>query len=154
MTNVENACAGGATAFHHAWMGVASGLYDITMAVGAEKINHPNKMKIFAGFLSGLDVENIGKNLDTMITFFMTEEDKENMRKSVAHYAGAAKKEKGKRKKKPTIKEKLDEYYDMFTVFIHLKDNLGTDTVNKLRKLMGGDHSPFMDVYAFALASI
>jgi len=100
--------------------------------------------------LSGLDVENIGKNLDTMTTFFMTEEDKENMRKSVAQYAGAAKKEKGKRKKKPTIKEKLDEYYDMFTVFIHLKDNLGTDTVNKLRKLMGGDHSPFMDVYAFA----
>lgn len=150
MTNVENACAGGSTAFHHAWMGVASGLYDITMAVGAEKINHPNKMKIFAGFLSGLDVENIGKNLDTMTTFFMTEEDKENMRKSVAHYAGAAKKEKGRRKKKPTIKEKLDEYYDMFTVFIHLRDNLGTDTVNKLRKLMGGDHSPFMDVYAFA----
>ena len=38
MTNVENACAGGSTAFHHAWLGVASGLYDITMAVGAEKV--------------------------------------------------------------------------------------------------------------------
>ena len=63
MTNVENACAGGSTAFHHAWLGVASGLYDITMAVGAEKINTPNKMKSFAGFLSGLDVENIKKTL-------------------------------------------------------------------------------------------
>ena len=38
ITNVENACAGGSTAFHHAWLGVASGLYDVTMAVGAEKL--------------------------------------------------------------------------------------------------------------------
>lgn len=149
MTNVENACAGGSTAFHHAWMGVASGLYDITMAVGAEKINHPNKMKIFAGFLSGLDVENINKNLESMTTFFMNEEDKKNMRASVAKYAALAKNGKGK-KKKQSIKEKLDEYYDMFTVYIHLKDTLGNETVSKLRKLMTGDHSPFMDVYAFA----
>ena len=59
MTNVENACAGGSTAFHHAWLGVASGLYDITMAVGAEKLHSSNKMKVFAGFLGGLDIENI-----------------------------------------------------------------------------------------------
>jgi len=50
ITNVENACAGGSTAFHHAWLGVASGLYDITMAVGAEKLNNPNKYAVFAGF--------------------------------------------------------------------------------------------------------
>ena len=150
MTNVENACAGGSTAFHHAWMGVASGLYDVTMALGAEKINHPNKMKIFAGFLSGLDVENINKNLETMTIFSMTNEDKKNMRESVAKYAAVAKKEKGRKKKKQTFKNKFNEYYDMFTVYIHLKDTLGNETVSKLRKLMGGDHSPFMDVYAFA----
>jgi acetyl-CoA acetyltransferase len=150
MTNVENACAGGSTAFHHAWMGVASGLYDVTMALGAEKINHPNKMKIFAGFLSGLDVENINKNMENMNIFSMTEQDKENMRKSVAKYSALAKKEKSKKKKKQSFKEKFNEYYDMFTVYLHLKDTLGNETVSKLRKLMGGDHSPFMDVYAFA----
>jgi acetyl-CoA acetyltransferase len=149
MTNVENACAGGSTAFHHAWMGVASGLYNVTMAVGAEKINHPNKMKIFAGFLSGLDVEGIDKSLATMNIFSMTEDDIKEMRQSVAKYSALAKKEKGK-KKKQTVSEKLDEYYDMLTVYLHLKDNLGKETVGKLRKLMGGDHSPFMDVYAFA----
>jgi len=150
MTNVENACAGGSTAFHHAWMGVASGLYDITMALGAEKINHPNKMKIFAGFLSGLDVENINNNLKNINIFSMTEEDIKNMRESVAKYAVVAKKEKKKSKKKQTFKDKLNEYYDMLTVYLHLKDNLGNETVSKLRKIMGGDHSPFMDVYAFA----
>jgi acetyl-CoA acetyltransferase len=151
MTNVENACAGGSTAFHHAWMGVASGLYDITMALGAEKLNHPNKMKIFAGFLTGLDIENIGKNIDSMTTFFMTDEDKKNMQECVAKYSASAKKEKGKKRRKQSLKEKLDDYYNMFTVYIHLKDNLGNETVNKLRRMMGGgDHSPFMDVYAYA----
>lgn len=150
MTNVENACAGGSTAFHHAWMGVASGLYDVTMALGAEKINHPNKMKIFAGFLSGLDVENINKNMENMNIFSMTEQDKKNMRESVAKYSALAKKEKSKKKKKQSFKQKFNEYYDMFTVYLHLKDTLGNETVSKLRKLMGGDHSPFMDVYAFA----
>jgi len=59
ITNVENACAGGSTALHHAWYGVAGGLYDITMAVGAEKLYFPNKNLVFAGFLGGIDIENV-----------------------------------------------------------------------------------------------
>jgi len=149
MTNVENACAGGSTAFHHAWLGVASGLYDITMAAGAEKLNHPNKMKIFAGFLGGLDVESIKKNLETMTIFGMTDEDKKNMREKVEKYAQFAK-SKGGKKKNPSLSERVKEYGYMFTIFIHLNDVLGSETVKELRKLMVGDHSPFMDVYAFA----
>ena len=38
ITNVENACASGSTAFREAWMAVASGMYDIALAVGAEKL--------------------------------------------------------------------------------------------------------------------
>jgi len=34
--NVENACAGGATAFRGVWYAIASGLYDIGLAVGVE----------------------------------------------------------------------------------------------------------------------
>jgi acetyl-CoA acetyltransferase len=35
--NIENACASGGTAFREAWLGVASGLYDMTIAFGVEK---------------------------------------------------------------------------------------------------------------------
>jgi acetyl-CoA acyltransferase len=59
ITNVENACAGGATAFHLAWLGVASGLYDCTLAIGAEKLYDEDKQKMFQAFWTGIDVENI-----------------------------------------------------------------------------------------------
>src|SRR3972149_499616 len=38
ITNIENACVGGATAFRRAWYDIASGLYDIGIAVGAESM--------------------------------------------------------------------------------------------------------------------
>jgi acetyl-CoA acyltransferase len=38
VVNVSNACATGSTAFREAYMGVASGLYDVTMAVGVEQM--------------------------------------------------------------------------------------------------------------------
>ena len=36
--NLENACSSGSSAFREAWLGVASGLYDVTLAFGAEKL--------------------------------------------------------------------------------------------------------------------
>ena len=36
--NVENACAGGGTALHMGWMAVASGLHDVALVVGMEKM--------------------------------------------------------------------------------------------------------------------
>lgn len=36
--NVENACAGGATAFRGVWYAIASGLYDIGLAIGIESM--------------------------------------------------------------------------------------------------------------------
>jgi acetyl-CoA acetyltransferase len=36
--NVENACAGGGSALHVGWMGVASGLHDLVLVVGMEKM--------------------------------------------------------------------------------------------------------------------
>jgi acetyl-CoA acyltransferase len=38
ITNVENACASGSSAFREAWIAVASGMYDVALAVGAEKL--------------------------------------------------------------------------------------------------------------------
>ena len=57
ITNVENACASGATAFHLAWLGVASGLYECVLALGAEKMYDEDKRKTFEAFTSGVDVE-------------------------------------------------------------------------------------------------
>lgn len=38
MTNVENACSGGASALHIAWLAVASGHVDVALALGVEKL--------------------------------------------------------------------------------------------------------------------
>jgi len=59
ITNVENACASGATAFHHAWYGIAGGLYDCTLAVGADKLYSEDRAKSFGAFMTGLDVEHL-----------------------------------------------------------------------------------------------
>ena len=150
ITNVENACAGGSTAFHHAWLGVASGLYDITMAVGAEKLHHHNKMFVFAGFLGGLDIENISSIIASISAAGMTDEDKKQMQEHIKKYAPLAKVGVKSKKKKAPMKQKLKEYIDMFKVSLRLSDYIGSDTVKEMRKLLSGDHSPFMDVYGFA----
>src|SRR3970282_2840518 len=36
--NVGNACATGSTAFREAYLGVASGMYDVTLAIGSEQM--------------------------------------------------------------------------------------------------------------------
>lgn len=56
--NVENACASSSTAFHLGWAGVASGQYECVLAVGFEKLYHPDKIKSFQALSTGIDVEN------------------------------------------------------------------------------------------------
>jgi acetyl-CoA acyltransferase len=55
--NTENACASASTAFHLAWLYVASGMCDTVLAVGMEKLFHSDKKKTFQAIGSGLDVE-------------------------------------------------------------------------------------------------
>ncbi|WP_028217375.1 thiolase family protein [Paraburkholderia oxyphila] len=55
--NVDNACASGSTAFHLAWLAVASGQTDVALAIGAEKLTHEDKAVTFGAFASGVDVE-------------------------------------------------------------------------------------------------
>lgn len=43
LVNVENACACASTALHNAWLYVASGRCDLALAVGMEKLYHPEK---------------------------------------------------------------------------------------------------------------
>lgn len=57
--NVENACASASSALHLAWQGVASGLYDAVLAVGVEKMTHPDKARSFAAIGGALDVDEL-----------------------------------------------------------------------------------------------
>src|SRR5581483_5961281 len=66
--NTENACASAATAFHIAWLYVASGLYDTVLAVGMEKLFHEDKGKSFAAIGSAIDVELMQQTLERMKT--------------------------------------------------------------------------------------
>ncbi len=55
--NTENACASSSTAFHLAWLYVASGMYDIALAVGMEKLYHEDKRRSFQAIGAAVDVE-------------------------------------------------------------------------------------------------
>jgi benzoylsuccinyl-CoA thiolase BbsB subunit len=58
MVNVENACAGGATAFRGVWKDIADGRYDMGIAVGVEMItNSPLAGKLISPTKDDLDGE-------------------------------------------------------------------------------------------------
>lgn len=56
--NVEGACGGGSQALHAAWLSIASGVYNCTLVVGAEKLYNQDKVKSFQALGTGTDVEN------------------------------------------------------------------------------------------------
>jgi acetyl-CoA acetyltransferase len=55
LINVENACASGSTALNQAWLAVASGHADVAIAIGAEKLTHPDRSRAFAVMTAALD---------------------------------------------------------------------------------------------------
>jgi len=57
VVNVENACASASTALHQACAMVSAGYYDVVLALGVEKLYHPDKRKSFAAFAGAVDVE-------------------------------------------------------------------------------------------------
>jgi acetyl-CoA acetyltransferase len=64
---VENACAAGSSAFNLATMALRAGACDIALAVGAEKMNIPDKAKMFAAFDGGWDVSAVEQNRSTLL---------------------------------------------------------------------------------------
>ena len=62
--NVENACASASSAFHLAWMAIASGEIDVALAVGAEKLTHPDKNVTFEAIGRAIDVEGTEPSTD------------------------------------------------------------------------------------------
>lgn len=65
MFNVENACAGGSTAVRGVWKDIASGLYDVGIAVGVEAIT--NTPVASGALAASQDLEaDLGLNMPTM----------------------------------------------------------------------------------------
>jgi acetyl-CoA acetyltransferase len=56
---VENACASGSSAFNLATLALRAGSCDIALAVGVEKMNIPDKAKMFTAFDGGWDVSTV-----------------------------------------------------------------------------------------------
>ena len=64
---VENACASGSSALHLAAQALRAGSCEIALAVGAEKMNIPDKARMFAVFDSGWDVQSVDANKESLL---------------------------------------------------------------------------------------
>ena len=94
--NTENACASSSTAFHVAWTYVASGMYDIALAVGMEKLYHEDKTRSFKAIGSAVDIEWV---------------------QQMQEAAAAAKEAKAKDQDNPGVAEGAGEKRSMFMDF-------------------------------------
>lgn len=65
--NIENACASGSSGFNLAIQSLKAGTTDVALALGAEKMNVPDKMKAFALFEAGWDVTRAEENFANLV---------------------------------------------------------------------------------------
>jgi len=57
IVNVENACATASTAFRGVWLEIASGLYDVGLAVGVEKMFLEDRQRTISALISVSDIQ-------------------------------------------------------------------------------------------------
>jgi acetyl-CoA acetyltransferase len=63
ITNVENACASASTGLYSACMAIKAGQHDCVLVIGAEKMYHEDREKMFRAFFMGVDVENMDEQI-------------------------------------------------------------------------------------------
>jgi acetyl-CoA acyltransferase len=66
IVNVENACASASSAFFLAHLAVASGQVDVALAIGSEKLTHPDKRRSFAAIGTAVDLDNLAVARDAL----------------------------------------------------------------------------------------
>jgi len=66
IVNVENACASGSTALREACIMVSAGIHDVVLALGVEKLTHPDKAKSFAAFAGAVDVDELAQMMASL----------------------------------------------------------------------------------------
>ncbi|MDT8273126.1 MAG: beta-ketoacyl synthase N-terminal-like domain-containing protein, partial [Desulfomonilia bacterium] len=64
IVNCENACAGASTALHLGYTAIRAGMFDVVLALGVEKLSHPDKQRSFAAFRGAVDVEALERILE------------------------------------------------------------------------------------------
>ncbi|MGC8658892.1 MAG: thiolase family protein [Desulfomonilaceae bacterium] len=67
VTNVENACAGAATALHLAYTGIKAGMFDCALVLGSEKITCPDKIRSLQAYASCMDMENFHSHVQMIM---------------------------------------------------------------------------------------
>lgn len=141
IVNVENACAGGATALHAAILAVRSGEHDVVLSLGADKLSRPSRLWTFASFLGGLDVEAIPELVEKAAE--LSEPTGNGSR---------SKRARPKTERRSKLAALPRQLRDALAIADHYQLDVGalarSLVGSKLRG--GGGRSPFMDVYAFA----
>jgi acetyl-CoA acyltransferase len=147
ITNVENACAGGSTALHGAWKDVISGTSDVSLAIGVEKTHQLNKYAVFAGFLAGTDVEHAADEATRLLHDMPPT--------AVAPSRRPAQRKRASR----SVAARARDLRDQAVVGIELGEAMGYGALRRLLAVGrgngkgkgsgAGDHSPFMDIYAY-----
>ncbi len=69
VVNTENACASSSTALHLGWLWVASGLHDVVLVLGMEKLFHADKQRSFRALAGAADVDAIAAYPETRSMF-------------------------------------------------------------------------------------
>jgi acetyl-CoA acetyltransferase len=56
IVNVEGACATASMAFHGAWKDILSGQCDLSLAIGVDKLYHPDMERVLSAYEQGIDI--------------------------------------------------------------------------------------------------
>lgn len=145
--NVENACAGGASALHGAFLSVSSGASDVALAIGVEKLCQKSRLKTFASFLGGMEVGALPE---------LMQRARELAAEAPAPSARASRRGSTRPRRRPGIGEVSRTVLDALVIADHYQLDvvamIRQAAVDRLRRVgkpsSGGERSPFMDVYA------
>jgi len=91
ITNVENACASGSTAFNGAWTAIKAGVFDCALAIGAEKVYQEDRAAMMKGFITYTDVERTRTLMEQMQKMAA----KQRAEKAASQKSGEKQKKKG-----------------------------------------------------------
>jgi len=151
--NVENACAGGATALHGAYLAVAAGACDVALAIGVEKMFQQSRLRMMAAFLGGLDVGDLaalGEQARELRARYPAPDSPAPARRGRAS-SGPARRERGGGSRWRKLAGLPALARDLLVIADHYQLDLGA----LLRAGGGsggnsGQRSAFMDIYAIA----